>query len=110
MKKFMELIKKYKIYILSVLLLYFCFKSCSKSTQIKKLDKKVNSVEIVTDSLSNEIKLRQQKIDSLPEIMRIEKINIHLEYDEWISSKDRGSQRMELHSIVKNNIKELQKK
>ena len=42
--------------------------------------------------------------------MRIEKINIHLEYDDWISSKDRGTQLMELHSIVKNNVKELQKK
>lgn len=42
--------------------------------------------------------------------MRIEKINIHLEYDEWISSKDRGQQLMELHSIVKNNVKELQKR
>ena len=65
---------------------------------------------MVVDSLENEINVRQQKIDSLPEIMRIEKINIHLEYDNWISSKDRGTQLMELHSIVKNNVKNLQKK
>ena len=39
MKKFIELIKKYKVYILSGLLLIFFFKSCSKSTEIKKLDK-----------------------------------------------------------------------
>ena len=50
-----------------------------------------------------------KKIDSIPEILRVEKINIHLEYDSWISSKDRGSQLMELHSVVKENIKELQK-
>jgi len=110
MKKFIELVKKYKLYILSFLLLFFFFRSCSKSTEIKKLTKENNNNGIVVDSLNNEIKLRQQKIDSLPEIMRIEKINIHLEYDEWISSKDRGQQLMELHSIVKNNVKNLQKK
>ena len=110
MKKFIDLVKKYKFYILSILLLFYFFKSCSKSTDIKKLTKEVDNNGIVVDSLNNEIKLRQQKIDSLPEIMRIEKINIHLEYDEWISSKDRGQQLMELHSIVKNKVKNLQKK
>jgi len=110
MKKFIDLVKKYKIYILSILFLFYFFKSCSKSTDIKKLTKEVDNNGIVVDSLNNQIKLRQQKIDSFPEVMRVEKINIHLEYDEWISSKDRGSQLMELHSIVKNNIKELQKK
>lgn len=103
MKKILELIKKYKVYILAVLLLIFFFKSCSKSTDIKKLDKLSTTQKIQLDSLNS-------KIDSIPEIIRVEKINIHLEYDEWISSKDRGSQLMELHSIVKNNIKELQKK
>ncbi len=103
MKKFIELVKKYKVYILSVLLLIFFFKSCSKSTDIKKLDKLSTTQKFQIDSLS-------KKLDSIPEIIRVDKINIHLEYDEWISSKDRGSQLMELHSIVKNNIKELQKK
>lgn len=109
MKKFIDLLKKYKIYILGILLLFYFFKSCSKSTDIKKLTREVNNNGIVVDSLNNQIKLRQQKIDSFPEITRIEKINIHLEYDSWISSKDRGSQLMELHSIVKDKIKELQK-
>jgi hypothetical protein len=103
MKKFIELVKKYKVYILSGLLLIFFFKSCSKSTDIKKLDKLSTTQKFQLDSLNS-------KIDSIPEIIRVEKINIHLEYDEWISSKDRGSQLMELHSIVKNNIKDLQKK
>lgn len=110
MKKIVDFIKKYKLYILGILFLFYFFRSCSKSTQIKKLDREVNNNGVVVDSLENEIKLRQQKIDSLPEIMRIEKINIHLEYDEWISSRDRGPQLMELHSIVKNNVKTLQKK
>ena len=103
MNKFIELVKKYKVYILSGLLLIFFFKSCSKSTDIKKLDKLSTTQKFQLDSLNS-------KIDSIPEIIRVEKINIHLEYDEWISSKDRGSQLMELHSIVKNNIKDLQKK
>ena len=107
MKKFIELVKKYKVYILAVLLLFYFFKSCSKSTDIKKLTREVNNNDLVVDSLENQIKIRQQKIDSLPEIMRIEKINIHLEYDEWISSRDRGQQLMELHRVVKDNIKEL---
>jgi len=110
MKKFIDLVKKYKVYILAILLLFYFFRSCSKSTTIKKLTREVDNNGLVVDSLENEIKLRQQKIDSVPEIMRVEKINIHLEYDEWISSKDRGNQLMELHSIVKNNIKNLQKK
>jgi len=103
MKKFIELVKKYKVYILSGLLLIFFFKSCSKSTDIKKLDNLSTTQKIQIDSLS-------KRLDSIPEIIRVEKINIHLEYDEWISTKDRGQQLMELHSIVKNNIKELQKK
>ena len=103
MKKFLELIKKYKVFILAFLLLIFFFKSCSKSTDIKKLEKIKINQEVQIDSLS-------KRLDSIPEIIRVDKINIHLEYDEWISSKDRGPQLMELHSIVKNNIKELQKK
>lgn len=109
MKKIIELVKKYKLYILSTLLLIFFFRSCTKSTEIKKLNKQINSNGIILDSLNNEIILRQQKIDSFPEVMRVEKINIHLEYDSWISEKDRGQQLMELHSVVKNNIKKLQK-
>ena len=110
MKKIIDFVKKYKLYILGILFIFYFFRSCSKSTQIKRLDKQVNNNGVVVDSLKKEINVRRQKIDSLPEIMRIEKINIHLEYDAWISSKDRGPQLMDLHSIVKNNVKELQKK
>ena len=67
MKKFIDLVKKYKIYILSILFLFYFFKSCSKSTDIKKLTKEVDNNGIVVDSLNNQIKLRQQKIDSFPE-------------------------------------------
>lgn len=109
MKKFIETVKKYNIYILSALFLVFFFRSCSKSTQLKKLDKAITFNTTLVDSLNTEIKVRQQKIDSLPEIIRAEKINLHLEYDEWISKKDRGPQLMELHSVVKSNINRLKK-
>lgn len=102
MEKIKHIFKKYKIYILSGLLLIFFFKSCSKSSDIKKLERTNETQQFQLDSL-------KQKTDSIPEVIRVEKINIHLEYDSWISSKDRGSQLMELHSIVKNKIKELQK-
>ncbi len=109
MKTVKEFIKKYKLYILSVLLVFFFFKSCSKSGDVKKLETKNEEQGVVIDSLSQKIDSLSQKIDSIPEVIRVEKINIHLEYDVWISGKDRGSQLMELHSLVKNNIKELQK-
>ena len=78
MKKFIDLIKKYKIYILSILLLIFFFKSCSKSADIKKLNK-VNDINLgYSDSLQNVINYQKAKIDSIPEIIRIDKIkSIH---------------------------------
>lgn len=109
MKKFIDTAKKYNLYIISALFLVFFFRSCIKSAQIKKLDKTLTLNTTIVDSLNSEIKVRQQKIDSLPEIIRTEKINIHLEYDEWISKRDRGPQLMELHSIVKDNINNLKK-
>ena len=110
MKNFIILVKKYKLHILSVLLIIFFFRSCSKSVEIKRLTRDSGvSVENI-DSLQTVINQKQQKINSFPELLRIEKINIHLEYDDWISNRDRGPQLMELHPIVKNNIKELQKK
>ena len=92
MEKVKQIWAKYKIYILSGLLLIFFFRSCQKSTQIKKLNRSVESNVEYVDSLKN-----------------VKKINIHLEYDSWISEKDRSQQLMELHKVVKNNIKQLQK-
>ena len=78
------------------------FKSCGKSTDIKRLER-------ITETQKKELASLNNKLDSIPEIIRVEKINIHLDYDSWISSKDRGQQLMELHQIVKTNIKDLQK-
>jgi len=47
-------------------------------------------------------------IDSLKTAHKIEKIAIHSFYDNWITQKDRGPQLMELHFIVKENLKKEQ--
>jgi hypothetical protein len=107
--KVINLIKKYKLAILASLLVIFLFRSCKKSTEIKKLNRVSESQIESIDSLNLVITKREQKIDSFPELMRIEKMNIHIEYDNWISSKDRGPQLMELHPVVKSSIKKLQK-
>jgi hypothetical protein len=102
MKKIIEFLKKYILQILTILFVVFFFKSCSNSTQIRKLEKintenkkKVDSLNII--------------VTSYPESVRLEKIKIHTEYDNWISKKDRGVQLMELHFIVKNNMEQLEK-
>jgi hypothetical protein len=61
------------------------------------------------DSLSNVIKSQEYTINNISEVIRLEKVKVHTEYDNYISSKDRGEQLMELHMIVKQNIKDLQK-
>ena len=110
MKKVIEFIKKNKLYILGVLAVFFFMRSCQKSVKVKSFEKQViGSVETI-DSLNNIISNQGLTINSFPEKLREVKLGIHLEYDGWISSKDRGPQLMELHPIVKNNIKESQKK
>jgi hypothetical protein len=47
-------------------------------------------------------------IDSLRIAHKKEKIAIHSFYDNWITQKDRGPQLMELHFIVKENLKKEQ--
>jgi len=109
MKNFINLIKKYKLYVLSGLLVILFFRSCQKSVEIKNLSR--NGVVTIDhiDSLETIITQKQQRIDSIPELIRVVKINIHIEYDSWVSGQNRGQQLMELHPIIKNNIKELQK-
>ena len=75
MKKIIELVKKYKVYILSVLLLFLFFKSCNKSIDNKKLQK--SNVELQKTLYSYE-----SKIDSFPEILRKEKLFIYLSLDD----------------------------
>ena len=108
--KFIDLLKKYKVYILAGLLAIFFIRSCSKSTQVRKGGDVIIENELVIDSLENVISDQKGTIDAFPEIVKEEKIKIHLEYDNYISEKDRGDQLMELHMIIKENLKELQNK
>lgn len=102
MKKIIELVKKYKVYILSALLVFSFFRSCTKSTDNKKLQKS-------TVELQKTVNSYESKIDSFPEILRKEKLFIYLSLDDTISRVDRGSQLMGLHKIIKDSIKSLQK-
>jgi hypothetical protein len=94
MKKLIELIKTYKLQILIFLTIIFFFKSCSNSSKVTKLEK----IE----------KQNVSMIDSLKTAHKKEKIAIHSFYDNWITQKDRGPQLMELHFIVKENLKKEQ--
>jgi hypothetical protein len=47
-------------------------------------------------------------IDSMKIAYKNDKIAIHSFYDNWITQKDRGPQLMELHFIVKENLKKEQ--
>jgi len=109
MKKVKEFIVKYKMYILSLFLLIFFFKSCSKSSEIRKLNKEISVKNSVTDSLESIIKVKVGYIDSFPEKLRIEKLNIYLSLDDTISRVDRTPQLMGLHKMIKDSVKSFQK-
>jgi PBP1b-binding outer membrane lipoprotein LpoB len=109
MKKFIEFLKKYKIHILTSLLVIFFFRSCSKSGDVRKLEKANIRTTKIVDSLTTVIKGQKDTINNISEVIRVEKIKIHTEYDNYISSKNRGEQLMELHKIVKQNLKNLEK-
>ena len=109
MKKIIEFVKKYKIHILTTLLVIFFLRSCSKSGDVRKLEKlNIKQTEVI-DSLTTVVNGQKDTINNISEVIRLEKIKVHVEYDNYISGKNRGEQLMELHMIVKQNIKELQK-
>ena len=109
MKKSIEFVKKYKIHILTTLLVIFFLRSCSKSGDVRKLEKSNIKQTEVIDSLTTVVNGQKDTINNISEVIRLEKIKVHVEYDNYISGKNRGEQLMELHMIVKQNIKELQK-
>jgi hypothetical protein len=109
MKNFIEFLKNHKVRILTMLLLIFFLRSCSKSGQLSKKEREnIRNTEIV-DSLKLVLKEQENTINNISEVIRQEKIKVHSEYDNYISEKDRGDQLMELHKVVKLKIKELQK-
>ncbi len=108
MKKIIEFIKTYKIHILSSLLFIFFLRSCIKSSNVRKLEKIKTKNEIIIDSLNTIINGQKDTINNISKVIKLEKIKVHNEYDNYISSKNRGEQLMELHMIVKENIKNLE--
>lgn len=110
MKNIIEFIKKYKIHILSSLLFIFFLRSCIKSGNVRKLEKVKTSNEKVIDSLTNLVHGQKDTINNISDVIREEKLKVHRYYDNYISEKDRDNQLMELHRVVKNNIKNLEKK
>lgn len=109
MKNFIEFLKKYKIHILSTLLFISFFRSCVKSSDVKKLQKEETYNSKVIDSLNFVINGQKDTIKNISEVIRVEKLKVHSEYDDYISEKNRSEQLMELHMVVKENIKKLQK-
>lgn len=109
MKKVIEFAKKYKIHILSTLLFIFFMRSCIKSGQVRKLEKVKTQNEKNIDSLGVLVNGQKDTINNISEVIRQEKLKVHRDYDNYISSKDRGPQLMDLHMIVKKNIKDLEK-
>jgi hypothetical protein len=110
MKKLFEFIKKHKTPILIFLVVMFFFRSCGNSTKVRRLEK--NKVEngLIIDSLYTIINTQKDTINNIPEIIRLEKIKIHMTYNSWITPQDRHRQLIELQKIVNKNIDELQKK
>jgi hypothetical protein len=108
MKNGIEFGKKYKVYILATLCLIFFFRSCQKSGEIRKISKNNTESSTVVDSLNNVISVQKKTIDGIPQLIKDEKLKVHTEYDNYISGKNRGEQLMELHMVVKNNIKKLE--
>lgn len=109
MEKILNFINVYKLYIIGVMLIFFFFRSCGRGRDVSRLEKKMKSTEVYIDSLQSVINSQQNIISKFPDEIIQEKLHIHMEYDNWISSRDRGSQLMELHFVVKNNISDLKK-
>ena len=84
-----------------LLTVIFFFRSCGNSRKVDELEKLKSENTKMIDSLSSVIKAQKDSIV-------VEKIKIHSYYDNWITEKNRGPQLMELHFIIKNNLKELQ--
>lgn len=93
-------ILKNKVIILSVLLVVSSLRSCVQSNRSEFKEIKINELNNKLDSL-NII------IGEFPNKLKMEKLKIHVYYDDYISEKDRGKQLMELHMEVKNNIKKI---
>jgi hypothetical protein len=103
LKPLIDFVKTHAVKILVSLLVITYIGSCNKGRSVRKLEKKNTQLEVQVDSLKS-------VTSDFNEVLRIEKLRIHQEYDLWISKKDRGEQLMDLHTnVVKPKIEELSK-
>ena len=101
MENIIEFLKKYKTKLLIGLVVLLFFKSCGSSRNVDKLEK-INKEHTQTiDSLLMVTKTQK-------DLIKNEKIKVHTFYDNWITEKNRSPQLMELHSVVKDNIRKEQ--
>lgn len=100
---------KYKFHIICTLLFIVFIRSCGKSRDINRLEKTEAANTEVVDSLQRVIDVNMSTLDSIPEILRKEKLSIYLSLDDTISRVDRTPQLMGFHAIIKDKIKDLQK-
>jgi hypothetical protein len=98
MENIIEFLKKHKTKLLVILVLFFFFKSCGSSRNLDKQEKTNKQQTQIIDSLT--LVTKTQK-----DLIKNEKIKVHTFYDNWISEKNRSPQLMELHSVVKDNIR-----
>lgn len=109
-KNAIDFLKSHKIKILIILLVFFFLRSCNNGRSIKKLERSQITLIKQIDSLNSVIVSRDSEIKSFPEILRLQSLSIHQDYDLWISKLDRSPQLMELHNAyVKLKIKEFSK-
>lgn len=100
---------KNKFYIVLGILLIVFFRSCGKSRDINRFEKSEKLYTEMIDSLNNVISINTIKIDSIPELIKNEKLSIYLMLDDTIARVDRTPQLMGFHALIKDKIKDLQK-
>jgi hypothetical protein len=98
MENIIEFLKKHKTKLLVILVVFLFFKSCGSSRNLDKQEKTNKEQTQIIDSLT--LVTKTQK-----DLIKNEKIKVHTFYDNWISEKNRSPQLMELHSVVKDNIR-----
>ncbi len=99
---------KYKVHILATILAIVFIGSCSKSRKISRFEKAEVEYTNSIDSLNTVISIKDARLDSIPEILKIEKLSIYLSLDDTISRVDRTPQLMGFHTLIKDKIKDIQ--
>jgi len=102
-----EFLIKYKVHILVTILAIVFLRSCAKSRSINRLEKAKVECTNSIDSLNIVISIKDARLDSIPEILKLEKLSIYLSLDDTISRVDRTPQLMGFHALIKDKIKDI---